>query len=83
MPARPMAATRMSARRQTSFRSRVFEWQMVTVALALVSKHCDGLADDVAASDDHGFSAFDGDVGTAKDLHASGRSAGNKTGAHR
>src|SRR5260370_27111310 len=32
-PALPIAATTISARRTTSARSRVFEWQMVTVAL--------------------------------------------------
>jgi hypothetical protein len=34
MPALPMAATRMSARRHSSARFDVLEWQMVTVALA-------------------------------------------------
>ena len=43
MPARPMAATRMSARRQTPGRSCVFEWQTVTVALALISSMAAGL----------------------------------------
>ena len=43
MPVRPMAHTRMSARRHTPGRSRVFEWQMVTVALLLVSSIAVGL----------------------------------------
>src|SRR6266850_2449111 len=43
MPRRPIAATRMSAVRHTPGRSRVFEWQMVTVALALVSNIAVGL----------------------------------------
>src|SRR5437667_282169 len=43
VPARPMAATRMSARRHTPGRSRVFEWQTVTVALPLISSIATGL----------------------------------------
>src|SRR6267378_216925 len=38
-----MAATRMSARRITSGRSRVFEWQIVTVALAWSRSRAMGL----------------------------------------
>ena len=43
MPGRPMAATTMSARWTTARRSRVLEWQMVTVALACVSRSAIGL----------------------------------------
>jgi hypothetical protein len=42
-PARPMAATRMSAWRVIAPRSRVFEWQMVTVAFWLSSSIAAGL----------------------------------------
>src|SRR5712692_1235618 len=41
--ARPMAAMTMSARRTTSGRFRVFEWQMVTVAFACISSSAMGL----------------------------------------
>src|SRR5579872_133397 len=43
IPARPMAATRMSALRHTAGRSCVFEWQTVTVALALINSMAAGL----------------------------------------
>src|SRR6267378_2314094 len=43
MPARPMAATRMSARRQTPGRSWVLEWQTVTVAFAFRRSIATGL----------------------------------------
>ena len=43
MAARPIAATTMSARRTTSGRSFVFEWQMVTVAFACISSSAMGL----------------------------------------
>ena len=42
MRGRPMAATRMSASRHTDARSRVLEWQIVTVASALVSISASG-----------------------------------------
>jgi len=42
-PGRPMAATRMSAWRVTAPRSRVFEWQMVTVAFWCSSNMAAGL----------------------------------------
>ena len=43
MAGRPMAAMTMSARRAVAGRSRVFEWQMVTVALACMSSRASGL----------------------------------------
>ncbi len=43
MAARPMAATRMSASRQTAGRSGVFEWQIVTVACSCSSSIAAGL----------------------------------------
>src|ERR671922_2228789 len=42
-PARPTAATSTSARRHTAARSRVREWQVVTVALAASSSAASGL----------------------------------------
>src|SRR5579885_1791979 len=41
-PGLPMAATMMSARRRTSGRARVLEWQMVTVALACMRRRAMG-----------------------------------------
>ena len=43
MAGRPMAATRISASRQTAARSGVFEWQMVTVACSCSSSSATGL----------------------------------------
>src|SRR5712692_377449 len=40
-----------------------------------------GFADDVAAAEDDGVGAFDGDAVTAKNLHASRGSAGDESGA--
>ena len=40
-----------------------------------------GLADDVAAAEDDGVCAFDGNVVAAKDFHAAGGSAGDQAGA--
>src|SRR5438132_2618475 len=42
-PAFPMAATTISARRRTSGRPRVLEWQIVTVALACIRRSAMGL----------------------------------------
>ena len=43
IPARPIAATRMSARRQTPADRACWEWQTVTVALPLISSMAAGL----------------------------------------
>src|SRR3981081_4426868 len=90
-----MAATTISARRRTSGRSRVLEWQIVTVALACMKRRDmglptmavraraagRGLADEVAAAEDDGVGAFDLDFVAAQNFHAAGGSAGDQAGA--
>ena len=77
-PGRPMAATRMSAWRVTRARSRVLEWQIVTVAFCVEQQHGDGLADNVAAADDDGVLAGDGNVAALENLNDAGRRAGRE-----
>ena len=43
-------------------------------------QHGQRTTDDIAAADDDGLLAFDGNVGAAQDLHASGRGAGDEAG---
>ena len=52
----PAATTRMSARLVTSGRSRVREWQIVTVAFSQ-EQLCERLAHEVRASDDDGLAS--------------------------
>ena len=59
---RPTAATSTSARRQTAARSRVREWQMVTVALAREQQLRDRLADEVRAPDHDRLGALELDA---------------------
>ena len=80
---RPTAANRMSARRQTAGRSRVFECATVTVAFS-ASRSCDQrLADDVGAADHHGLHAFERAVHGLRQHDAAERRAGRRAPAAR
>ena len=74
IPARPTAAIRTSARRQTAARSRVREWQMVTVAFAAEQQLGHRLAEEVRAADDHGLGALE--LGAAPARAAASRRSG-------
>ena len=76
--ARPIAATTMSARRTTSGKSRVFEWQIVTVAFACISSSAMRLAHNVAAADHHGVCAFEWNIAAAQNFHHARRRAGHQ-----
>ena len=80
--ATPIAAIKMSARRQCALMSRVAEWQMVTVALAslpFLAKHRGHrFADDVAAAQNHDFRAVGFHPRTHEQFHDARRRAGRK-----
>ena len=63
----------MSASRQTPARSRVFEWQTVTVASALTSRSATRASDDDAPADHHRPAPGDGHAGAPEQLHAAER----------
>ena len=65
----PAAAIRISARLQTSPRSRVRLWQMVGVALAPSSSEKTGRPDQVGAADDHRLLAGRIDARRGEQLH--------------
>ena len=79
-PGRPMAATRMSPRRQTAGRSLVRRVADGDGGVGVGQQHGQGLADNVAASDDDRLLTLDGNVGAAENLHASGGGAGDEAG---
>ena len=79
----PTAATRTSARRQTAARSRVREWQTVTVAFAASSRPRDRHADQLRAADDDRLRALQLDPLVAQQLHHAGRRAGHQARACR
>ena len=64
----PTAATRMSAREQTAARSRVREWQTVTVAFSPSSSAGERPADEDRAAEDHRLGALELDPGVAQQL---------------
>ena len=76
----PTAATRTSARLQTAARSRVREWQTVTVAFAASSSRADRHPDQLRAADDDGLGALQVDALVGEQLHHPGRGAGNEPG---
>src|SRR5437879_1773432 len=71
MAARPIAATRMSARRHVPSRSR---------GIGVNQQHCGGLAHDVATAHDHGFLSRDGDLAALEDFHDPSWRTGNEPG---
>ena len=79
--ARPIAATTMSARRTTPGKSRVFEWQIVTVAFACISKSAIGFPTMSLRPTTTAFGAFDRDSAAAQNFHAARRRAGHQARA--
>ena len=71
----PTAATRMSAREQTAGRSRVREWQTVTVAFSPEEQRRERPADQDRAAEHHGLSALDGRPGLTQQLDDPARRA--------
>ena len=78
-----MAAMRMSAWRVTAARSRVFEWQMVTVAEALSSIMAAGLPTMSERPTTTAFCPRNQEAAALQDLHDSGGSAGCEAGLAR
>ena len=76
----PTAATRTSARRQTSARSRVREWQTVTVACAFSEQARERPADQDGAADDHRLGTLDLDARLRQELHHPLRGARHQAG---
>ena len=72
---RPTAAISTSARRQTSGRSRVREWQIVTVACCGQQQRGDRFADEVGAADDDRLGAHKRNVVAAEQFDHAGWSA--------
>ena len=76
--ARPTAAIRTSARRQTAARSRVREWQTVTVAFGVDEQARHRPADEDRAADDDRLGALEVDPRAVEDLDHAGRRAGDE-----
>ena len=72
---RPTAAMSTSARRQTAARSRVREWQIVTVALAPEQQLGHRLAEEVRAPEDDRLGALELRAGLLEQQHHAGRRA--------
>ena len=77
-PGRPTAATRMSAWRQTSARSGVFEWQIVTVASRCSSSSAIGLPTMSLRPMTTACAAGDRDLLAHEQLDDAGRRAGDE-----
>ena len=77
-PGDPTAAISTSASRQTAGRSRVREWQCVTVAFAREQQLHERLADQDRAADHHRPRALQLGAGLAQQLHHAGGRAGHE-----
>ena len=74
---------RTSARRQTAARSRVREWQTVTVAFGVDEQARQRPTDEDRAADDHRLGTLELDAGAVEDLDHTSRSAGRSGRARR